>query len=122
METGHANGSMVMRKQEEIECQSVIRYVSYRRYHYDHVHRISTEYCTHDDLRRLYERHVKLGLFLFLLGPNGGTEIRQAIHLWTVSLGHLSSSRGSSNSDAVWASRRWLGRSRDCAPRYKAWE
>lgn len=47
----------MMRKMEETGCPSVVRYIAYRRFLHDQVHRIYMEYCPHGDLRRLYKRY-----------------------------------------------------------------
>ena len=47
----------MMRKMEETACPSVVRYIAYRRYLHDQVHRIYMEYCCHGDLKRLYKRY-----------------------------------------------------------------
>lgn len=49
----------MMRKMEETQCSSVVRYVAYRRYLHDQVHRIYMEYCPHGDLKKLYKRYRK---------------------------------------------------------------
>lgn len=47
----------VMRMMEETACPSVVRYIAYRRFLHDQVHRIYMEYCPYGDLRRLYKRY-----------------------------------------------------------------
>ena len=49
----------MMRKMDGTKCPSVVRYIAYRRYLHDQVHRIYMEYCPHGDLRRLYKRYRK---------------------------------------------------------------
>ena len=58
----------MMKKMEETECPSVVRYRAYRRFLHDQVHRIYMEYCPYGDLKRLYKRYKSLGLFVHALG------------------------------------------------------
>lgn len=54
----------MMRKMEETDCPSVVRYEGYRRFLHDQVHRIYMEYCPHGDLKRLYRRYRKFRLYM----------------------------------------------------------
>ena len=49
----------MMKKMEETDCPSVVKYIDYRRFLHDQVHRIYMEYCPYGDLRRLYKRYRK---------------------------------------------------------------
>lgn len=59
-----------MRKMEETRCPSVVRYIAYRRFLHDQVHRIYMEFCPHGDLKRLYRRYRKFR-FVCRLVRNG---------------------------------------------------
>lgn len=49
----------MMKKMEATKCPSVVRYIAYRRFLHDQVHRIYMEFCPHGDLKRLYRRYRK---------------------------------------------------------------
>lgn len=54
----------MMRMMEETACPSVVRYIAYRRFLHDQVHRIYMEYCPYGDLRRLYKRYRRFRLYM----------------------------------------------------------
>ncbi|CAF9919092.1 G2-specific serine/threonine protein kinase [Imshaugia aleurites] len=58
----------MMRKMEETACPSVVRYIAYRRYLHDQVHRIYMEYCCHGDLKRLYKRYRRFRFVCYFIG------------------------------------------------------
>jgi len=51
------NEVYIMQRLKEVDCPSIVKLLSYRRFPQWETHRIYLEYCPHGDLRKLYKRY-----------------------------------------------------------------